>query len=52
MPDFVAYTSRWRVTLLIFAAAAFVGTGLWMAGVFGDPPASRRYPAGFMVAIG
>jgi len=23
-----------------------------MAGVFGDPPGSRRYPAGFMVAIG
>lgn len=52
MPDFVAYSSRWRVTLLILAAAAFVGTGLWMAGVFGAPPGSRRYPAALMVAIG
>lgn len=52
MVDFVAYSSRWRVALLVLAGVAFVGVGLWLAGVFGYPPGARRHPAPFVVAFG
>lgn len=45
MVDFVAFPSRWRIMLLLLGSAAFVVAGLWMGGVLGDPPASRRYSA-------
>lgn len=52
MPEFVALPSRWRIALLLLGAAAFVVVGLWMAGVFGAAPESRRYPHEMTVAIG
>lgn len=52
MTSFVAYHSRWRLALLILLAAGFVLAGLWIGGVFGDPPVSRRYPAIVVRSIG
>jgi len=52
MVDFVAYPSRWRIALLILLAATFVTLGLWMVGVFGAPPNSRRYPAAVIFVVG
>jgi hypothetical protein len=43
MEEFVAHHSRARLALLLLAAVLFVAGGLWMAGMFGDPPTSRRY---------
>lgn len=52
MGDFVAYPSRWRVSLLALLSVGGVVMGLWMIGIFGAPPQSIRYPSGFTVAIG
>lgn len=52
MTDFVAYPSRGRIALLVLAAFGFVLIGLWMAGMFGPVPASRRYSPETTVAIG
>ena len=43
MSDFVAYTSRRRTALLILGSIAFVVLGLWMAGLMGPVPVSRRF---------
>jgi hypothetical protein len=45
LSDFVAYPSRLRIILLTLGSIAFVGIGCWIAGAFGPPPASHRYPA-------
>lgn len=50
--DFVAQTSRWRLALLFTGCAAFVGIGMWMGGVFGTAPASRRYSPEVVFALG
>ena len=42
MDDFVAYTSRWRTGLLLVVCIAFVAAGVWMAGIAGPVPVSRR----------
>ena len=42
MQDFVAHTSRWRTALIIVGSISFVGCGVWMAGLLGPVPASRR----------
>ena len=42
MEDFVAYTSRWRTALLLVGCIAFFAIGIWMAGVIGPIPVSRR----------
>jgi len=52
MGAFVAYNSRWRVTLLFLGAVVFVVLGLWMIGAFGAAPSSRRYPAAVIVGVG
>lgn len=45
MGEFVAYPSKWRIALLALLAAGFVVGGLWMVGLFGPIPSSRRHPA-------
>jgi hypothetical protein len=40
------------LALLAAGAAVFVGLGLWMSGLFGPPPASHRYSAPLVAAIG
>lgn len=52
MDQFVARASPWRVIMLAGASLIFVIGGLWMAGVFGEPPPSRRYSAETGVVIG
>lgn len=52
MPDFVAHSSRWKLVLMLLGAVMFVVIGLWMVGLFGQPPESRRYSTGFLVLIG
>lgn len=42
MEDFVAYTSRWRTALLFAGCIALFAIGIWMAGVIGPIPVSRR----------
>jgi hypothetical protein len=49
---FIARPSLWRIVLLAGASLVFVIGGLWMAGVFGEPPSSRRYSEATAVAIG
>ncbi|WP_354073595.1 STM3941 family protein [Brevundimonas sp. 1080] len=43
MNDFVAYTSRSRIVSLVARGLIFVTLSLWLIGVFGTPPDSRRY---------
>jgi hypothetical protein len=52
MDDFVALPSRSRIALLTLGAVAFVAAGLWMGGVFGPPPPSRRYSPELVFLIG
>lgn len=52
MGDFVAYPSKWRIALLALLAAGFVVIGLWMIGLFGPIPTSRRYSPTFTVVWG
>jgi len=52
MDDFIARTSPWRIMLLASACLVFVFGGLWMAGIFGEPPLSRRHSPETGVAIG
>lgn len=52
MNDFVAYAWRWRLALLTLLSVGFVILGLWMAGVLGEPPHSRRYPETLVIVIG
>lgn len=42
MDDFVAHTSRWRTALIIAGSLGFVAIGIWMAGLVGPVPVSRR----------
>ena len=42
MDEFVAYTSRWRISLYLVGSIAFVMVGMWMVGVVAPPPISRR----------
>ena len=48
----MAYNSRWRLALLLLVAIGFVLLGLWMGGIFGTPPHSRRYPEGEILVVG
>ena len=48
----MAYNSRWRLALLLLMAIGFVLLGLWMGGIFGTPPHSRRYPDGEIFIVG
>lgn len=40
MEDFVAYPSRWRLSLMALCSAALVALGLWLGGALGPPLAS------------
>ncbi|APE28533.1 STM3941 family protein [Aurantiacibacter gangjinensis] len=40
---YVARDSHWRLVILLFASIGFVVAGVWMAGLFGEPPAGRRW---------
>ena len=56
MPDgaderFVARPSRGRLVLLLAGALLFVAGGLWMAGVFGEPPDRNRVWLGWACAL-
>lgn len=42
MDDFVAHTSRWRTALVLAGSLGFVVIGVWMVGVIGPVPVSRR----------
>jgi len=42
MQDFVAKPSPVRVILAIIGSITFVAIGLWMIGLFGDPPVPDR----------
>ncbi len=44
MDDFVAYSSRWRLALLVLLGIAFVVTGAWIVGFFGPPPPPVTHP--------
>lgn len=52
MGEFVAYNSRWRLALILLGALGVIGLGLWMGGIFGAPPHSRRYPDGEIFVVG
>ena len=52
METFIAYNSRWRLSAILFGVLGFVTLGMWMAGVFGVVPSSRRYSATLLVVIG
>jgi hypothetical protein len=52
MIDFVASSSRWRIALLLLAAASFIMGGAWMGGVLGTPPTSSRYPEPVIASVG
>ncbi|WP_162814935.1 STM3941 family protein [Erythrobacter aureus] len=52
MERFTARSSRWRVLLLAGGALLFVVGGLWIAGVLGEAPTSRRYSADMREVIG
>lgn len=47
---FVARPSHWRLALMLVGALAFVAAGLWMIGLFGDPPSPRRTWVGWIAA--
>jgi hypothetical protein len=47
---FVARTSRVRVLLLIAMCPVFVGLSLWVAGMFGEPPAPQKAWIGWIGA--
>ncbi len=42
MQDFIARTSRWRTALLFAGSLVFVAIGVWMTGLAGPVPVSRR----------
>jgi len=52
MGDFVAYNSRWRISLIVLGAVGFVVLGLWMVGALGEMPSSRRYSAPVTMGVG
>jgi hypothetical protein len=52
MGDFVAYNSRWRVTLLFLGAVVAVAAGLWLVGAFGEVPRWRHHSAGYTMSVG
>ena len=52
MDEFIARVSPWRIFLLSGACLMFVVGGLWIAGLFGEPPPLRRFGPGMGVAIG
>ena len=41
---YVAHDSRIRLVFLGLGSIGFVAIGLWMAGMFGEPPVGRRSP--------
>jgi len=43
MTSFVARRSARSTALLLVGCVAFVGLGLWLAGLFGPPPLTSRY---------
>ena len=49
---YVANYSRTRLLLLGLGAVAFVVVGMWMAGLFGEPPASRRLSPEMTTLVG
>lgn len=50
--ELVAYSSPWRMALLILGAILFVALGLWMVGLFGEVPQSRRWSPEIIWIIG
>lgn len=42
MPTFVARPSKIRLGLLLLGSLGFVALGLWIAGIFGSPPAPEK----------
>ena len=52
MTSFTAKSSLLRLTLLASGALLFVSGGLWMAGLVGEVPTSRRHPEMMDLLIG
>lgn len=52
MHDFVAKSSPMKVAIAVMGSLAFIGIGLWMIGVFGDPPMQRRLSPAVVYGIG
>ena len=49
---FVAYSSRWKLALLVLAGAGFVVCGMWMMGVVGEPSQKMKAASEFSFAMG
>ena len=47
-----AYSSPWRMALMVFGSVVFVAIGVWMTGLFGEPPESRRWSPGLVQSFG
>ena len=52
MDEFIARASPWRIVLLSLGCLLFVAVGLWMAGVFDEPPKLRRLSTQSGVMLG
>ena len=52
MDDFVAYPSRGKIALILVGGVILAGIGLWMTGLFGTPPESRRWSPEMIRLIG
>jgi hypothetical protein len=52
MMELTARSSPWRMALIVLGAAAFVVIGMWMAGLFGEPPQFRRSPTALVQLFG
>jgi hypothetical protein len=50
--ELTAYSSPWRMGLILLGAFVFVVLGFWMVGLFGEVPESRRWPAGIAQLVG
>lgn len=51
MERFVARPARGRLALMLVGAVLFVPAGLWVAGLFGEPPRPGREWAGWLGAV-
>ena len=52
MMDLTARSSPWRMALLLLGAVGFIALGLWLTGLFGEPPQSRRWSPAMVHVIG
>ena len=47
-----AYSSPWRMALVVLGSIVFVALGLWMVGLFGEVPENRRWSREFVQIFG